>query len=485
MTKLTKLTKEQEAQLVKYRDDVLKERLSYKKIDIEKNNDSINWIYKEYLKKEPPKIIWYCDSPFQANLLFNILPVILDDLDLRANLWTNLETNLRANLWDNLRDNLETNLRTNLRDNLWDNLWTNLWDNLWTNLETNLRANLWANLWTNLRDNLETNLRTNLRDNLQTNLRDNLWTNLQTNLGTNLWDNLRDNLETNLRTNLRDNLQTNLRDNLWTNLQTNLGTNLRTNLWTNLQTNLRANLRANLWTNLETNLRANLRTNLRDNLGENNIFHNIYWSYLDVYWSSYYMFPYKFLGIDYGAKLGKDLERISSFIRNTGFVWFFNDICFVSEKPITVHKENIVLHCELGAAIEFKDGYKLWALNGINVPQWVAETPYEKLDLKKIMEIKNVDIRAQALKRYGAERIIESGYGKIIEDKWEKEKYKLVDLSEMFETYEYAPHLLMENPSIKGLIHCEGVPPEIRSIDQALKWREDRISQEFEKVIHT
>ena len=45
-------------------------------------------------------------------------------------------------------------------------------------------------------------------------------------------------------------------------------------------------------------------------------------------------------------------------------------------------------HREDGPAIEYNDGFKVWSLNGVKVPQYLAETPTEKLDLqffKKIM----------------------------------------------------------------------------------------------------
>ena len=83
------------------------------------------------------------------------------------------------------------------------------------------------------------------------------------------------------------------------------------------------------------------------------------------------------------VNLNDDLEKMYAFLKNTGYVWFFKDICFVSERPIKIVKEGFRLHCDGGAAVEFADGYQFHCLNGINVPKWVAETNPEKLDLKK------------------------------------------------------------------------------------------------------
>jgi hypothetical protein len=163
VTRLEKLTLQEEAQISVIRDEWLNLFYTNKGIDKKTCGEQITWLYNKYLKEQSP-YVWYCDSPLMSQLIINILSITKDNL--RANLRANLRDNLRANLWDNLWDNLEDNLRANL----WDNLGANLGDNLGANLGANLRDNLGDNLRANLMDNLRANLRANLMDNLRDNL---------------------------------------------------------------------------------------------------------------------------------------------------------------------------------------------------------------------------------------------------------------------------------------------------------------------------
>jgi len=180
MSLIEKLTKEQEDQLVKYREKCLKIGLSCEPANRPVAENTITEMYT-LIGKVKPMYFWF-EGQMTAELAINILKdnlgVNLRDnlrIDLRDNLRTNLEANLEANLGVNLRTNLEANLGVNL----WTNLGDNLWDNLWGNLGANLRDNLWDNLWDNLR--------ANLRDNLWANLWGNLWGNNLEYISTNLW----------------------------------------------------------------------------------------------------------------------------------------------------------------------------------------------------------------------------------------------------------------------------------------------------------
>ena len=161
MEKIETLTKEQEEKipiyLQKYYDRVYKGL----KIDKSKAEKSIKNIYTNAGYKEP--IIWYCQSPWQAQIVINLLK--------ESNLGSNIESNLRSNLGSNL----ESNLKSNLRYNLAFNLWSNLESNLRSNLEFNLRSNLDSNLRSNIESNLESNLKSNLKSNLRSNIGNFKW----------------------------------------------------------------------------------------------------------------------------------------------------------------------------------------------------------------------------------------------------------------------------------------------------------------------
>lgn len=92
-------------------------------------------------------------------------------------------------------------------------------------------------------------------------------------------------------------------------------------------------------------------------------------------------------------------------------------VAFVSERPVTLKKdERGRLHSELGPAIAFGDGYRLYSWHGATVPADVIENP-SLLTADRIMRETNAEVRRVMIERYGQSKfIIASGAKKVHED---------------------------------------------------------------------
>lgn len=157
------------------------------------------------------------------------------------------------------------------------------------------------------------------------------------------------------------------------------------------------------------------------------------------------------------------------------------DMCIVSEKPSLVKlNEAGVIHCDGGPAIVY-EGYediKIYALNGVTVPDWLAITPAQKIPVERIHEIKNADIKAEFVRKIGVERLLTMGKKvdshESYRDEWfTKSEYELWDMKDLFPNVDYAPHLKMLNQTTK-IWHVEAVSPECKTIKDALKDRYGR-----------
>jgi hypothetical protein len=157
------------------------------------------------------------------------------------------------------------------------------------------------------------------------------------------------------------------------------------------------------------------------------------------------------------------------------------DMCVVSEKPSLVKlNEAGVIHCDGGPAIEYV-GYgdiKIYALNGVIVPDWLAIIPAQKIPVDRIHEIKNADVKAEFVRKIGVERLLEMGkkidsHESYSDEWWTKSEYELWDLNCLFPNVDYAPHLKMLNQTTK-IWHVEAVSPDCKTIDDALKDRYGR-----------
>jgi hypothetical protein len=124
-----------------------------------------------------------------------------------------------------------------------------------------------------------------------------------------------------------------------------------------------------------------------------------------------------------------------------------------------------VLHKDGDAALQFKDGFCVYALNGIRVPKEIALTPRNELDPKLILHETNPEVRREIVRKIGIEQVCQSLNTKTIDRQGDYELL-LLDLGDG----RRRPYLKMKNPSI-GVYHSEGVLPEIVSVKEALDWR--------------
>lgn len=77
----------------------------------------------------------------------------------------------------------------------------------------------------------------------------------------------------------------------------------------------------------------------------------------------------------------------------------------ISRKPVRLHfNANKDLHCDGDASCEWADGSKVYALNGVCVPDWLALTPADLLTPEDYKRIDYSDIREQFVLKFGEDR---------------------------------------------------------------------------------
>lgn len=164
-----------------------------------------------------------------------------------------------------------------------------------------------------------------------------------------------------------------------------------------------------------------------------------------------------------------------------GCIYPFDDLTIVCQKPTTIHlNENNVLHCDGGPALEYsgEGDFKIYSLNGVVVPEYLAVTPAHELDLEMYNKETNADIKAEFVRKVGIERFLEKGvlidsyknYNKSTHKWWYKSEYELWDMKSLFPTLVCAPFVKMLNPTTK-IWHMEGVSPDCKDLLSAIRER--------------
>ncbi|MBF0431840.1 MAG: hypothetical protein HQK83_11205 [Fibrobacteria bacterium] len=170
--------------------------------------------------------------------------------------------------------------------------------------------------------------------------------------------------------------------------------------------------------------------------------------------------------------------------QSCGYYWLLKNIAILTDRPCRLELKSGRLHCESDMALKYRSGWGVCYLNGIEVKKEyvlsdVHNTPAEDL-FKMVLKEENIDIRRELLQMIGVERF--KNYGTLIH---KKNNYELINMSGLFAGIDYAPYLLMKNPSL-GIFHMEGVSPECENVQEALNWRKYKdINKEWKPEILT
>lgn len=198
-------------------------------------------------------------------------------------------------------------------------------------------------------------------------------------------------------------------------------------------------------------------------------------------------------------------EKNEEFIKQVSEIheiYMFDTIAIVSDFPEEINMVNGRLHKDQGASIRYRDGFSVYTLNGIQVSKEIAYLKPENITKDLIIKETNADIRREIIRKLTSEQLVTVLDAQVIDTKtydFTKKKVvrkfikkkvgrktvkKLVTRTKKETvklTYELLniningdrvrPFLKMTNPSLKNVVHVEGVSPEVRTVEQALMFR--------------
>ena len=102
--------------------------------------------------------------------------------------------------------------------------------------------------------------------------------------------------------------------------------------------------------------------------------------------------------------LGISIDRnYLDLTESCGFYWMLDDICFAGERPNQINlNRRGQLHSDRSESIAYSSGWRLWHIDGVQVPQYVVERPHE-ITAQTIRAETNVAIRRVMIERYRRE----------------------------------------------------------------------------------
>ena len=300
------------------------------------------------------------------------------------------------------------------------------------------------------------------------------------NKGSQLDSQLRSQLDSQLRSQLDSQLYSQLRSQLGSQLDSQLRSQLDSQLYSQLRSQLGSQLYSQLYSQLDSQLYSQLRSQLDSQLDLQLI--NIW----RLFWLGYYYYG-KYIGMDFSMI---DINCIN-FIENVNFILPYKNVAFISAKPVKIHWNNGLLHNTRGMAVEYSDGWGIYSLNGIRFETDLGKKLINKeLSFEKILGIKDVDQRNQALRFVGdSEKIkfLEHYKAEIVNEDSKKSingkriYYKLYKISkgDLFAEDTYI--MWYECPST-GLQNFSGVP-KAKTVAEAMAWKFQISGEQWAEMI--
>jgi hypothetical protein len=230
-------------------------------------------------------------------------------------------------------------------------------------------------------------------------------------------------------------------------------------VWSHVGSQVESQVESQVGSHVESQVESQVRSQVR----------NFVYPYIDGHFWSGYFSIYDYCNKELNIKFkNQKLWEMYLECSKLGLVYPFEYFVVISEKPTEIHfNKNKVLHNEKGMSVKYADGFGVYSLNGVMVSKEIVETKAEDLDSNLVLKETNVEVRREIIRKIGVERLIQKLNCKSL-DKWSDGIYELLEIP--LSNNERRVYLKMRNPSI-GIWHIEAVPPEIKTIKEALFFR--------------
>ena len=183
-------------------------------------------------------------------------------------------------------------------------------------------------------------------------------------------------------------------------------------------------------------------------------------------WSSYVAgidFCISVLNCNYSSD---DWQILESIVKHCGWIYPLRNICIICDRPRKLLLDDEYRpHAVEKPAIEFADGYSLYAHHGVRLPEAYGKLNPQEWQSEWLLTTKNSELRRVLIEEIGYEKICQD-LQTIEIDNWQE--YTLLRIDDDADI-EPIFILKMICPST-GNIHTLRVPPDVNSAKEAVEW---------------
>lgn len=385
MKKITRLTQAQIEAMPRYDEEWTKIGLCTDPADRPRAEAGIRLVYELAGLKPPEKIVW-CGSPFSIALTYGLVRGSVRD-------------SVRDSVWRSVRESVHDSVRNSVRDSVCDSVRDSV--------AVRVRDSVW-DIKVRVRDSILDSVRKSVWDSVGVRVRDSVGDSVRDSV----WRSVRDSVWDSVRDSVGDSVAVSVRESVWRSVGALVSGSVRDNVAVSVEDSVGDSVRERVWRSV--GVRA------RDSIWECG------YGQHDANWLAFYRFFRDECGLV--AETNR-LDGLVEIAQSAGWFLPCEHICFVSERHNIVRLgEQGRIHCETGPAIQYPDGWGIYAWHGVRVPaHWIEDRA--NLDPREVIREENVERRAVGAAIVGWPKMLDVLEAKVIDDSGSDDIGQLIELT--------------------------------------------------------
>ena len=270
---------------------------------------------------------------------------------------------------------------------------------------------------------------------------------------------------------VRDSVWDSVGDSVWA----SVGASVRDSVWASVW----ASVRASVWASVGDSVRDSVWASVGDSVGAS-VGDSGYGQH-DANWLAFYDF---FMEV---CKLEQETNKLSGIwkvSKNAGWYLPHENICWVSERHNKLNRDDRGrLHNEHGMALQYPDGWGIYALHGVRFPEELyKKIILREMPMEEVLKITDIDQRVQAIKfaktglrdfyqQQGGKKVdevdkLDSKLRKVHYELWKIPAGEIFNQEVAFATYD-CPSSIERGEKQE---YAKGVPVNFNKVAEAMAW---------------
>jgi hypothetical protein len=211
-----------------------------------------------------------------------------------------------------------------------------------------------------------------------------------------------------------------------------------------------------------------------------------FWGQMDGYWIAFYRYCQAVLGVPYSPDDADRLNILDDIGQSCGLWYPFEGAVIACDRPNIIQMaENprrlgtYRLHATDGPALQFRDGWTIYAWHGVRVPKKLIMWP-QRMTRDDILAETNVETRRAIIELLGYDQF--AGLLDLVpvqDDTWNGQTYTLLRTREKDDIAgEYLQFVRVTCPSTDRVYHLS-VPPTVSTAKEAIAWTFGVTAEEY------